>query len=276
MGEISYDFDNRVVIVTGASSGIGREIALKFGTAGADVINADITPMPDEVDLSTPTHRAVDEVGGNGFYVETDLTDTAQTEALVDETVSKHGTIDIIVNNVGVIGSFSRFNGIEDEEWEKVIQTNLLSVVRLTRAAVPHMREQGWGRIVNIASDAAIQPHAEMPHYNASKAAIVNLTKSLSKEYGETGILVNSVSPTTMRTPLVKRMFRNMAEENNITVEEAEQMFLKEEKPELVFDHIGDPESVANVVAFLSSDGASFINGVNYRVDGGAITTIDT
>jgi 3-oxoacyl-[acyl-carrier protein] reductase len=147
--------------------------------------------------------------------------------------------------------------------------------MRVIKTALPHLRADDWGRIVNVASDAGLMPHDKMPQYNASKAAMVNLTTSLSKAYADEGLLVNAVAPPTTRTPLVESMFEEIAEERDITTAEAEQAFLNEEKPEITFDRVAEPEEVAPVVAFLASDAASYVTGATYRIDGGGIPSIN-
>jgi NAD(P)-dependent dehydrogenase (short-subunit alcohol dehydrogenase family) len=151
---------------------------------------------------------------------------------------------------------------------------NVLSAVKATRAVLPHMQAAKWGRIVNIASESGIQPDAAMPHYNASKAALINLTKSLSKAYGKDGILVNAVSPAFIMTPLVAQMMEDQAKQSGGTREEAEAAFLKENRPNIVLKRSGTADETAGLVAFLASEQASFITGANYRVDGGSVASI--
>lgn len=260
----------RTAIVTGSSKGIGKAIASTLVDEGCQV--AICARDSDEL------RAAADDIGedGNVLAVETDVTDFDDVERLVDETRETFGSIDILVNNVGTTGSFEHLDAVPHEEWENVIETNVYATAEVTRQVLPDMREQGWGRIINVASDAGIMPHAEMPQYNASKAAMINMTKSFSKSYGDEGVLVNAIAPPTTRTPLVEEMFEEMADERGITTDEAEQRFLDEEKPQIVFDRVAEPEEVSGAVAFLASEQASYITGATYRIDGGGIPTIDT
>jgi 3-oxoacyl-[acyl-carrier protein] reductase len=155
-----------------------------------------------------------------------------------------------------------------------VIDLNVMSAVRMTRAALPYMRRQKFGRIVNIASESGIQPDPLMPHYNSAKAAVLNLTKSLSKAYGRENILINAVSPATIRTKLVEGLLEKEARKRGINVEEAVAVFMKEFRPGIVLERPGLPEEVAAAVVFLVSGRASFITGANLRVDGGSVQSI--
>ncbi len=131
--------------------------------------------------------------------------------------MKRFGTVHVLVNNAGGVGAFAGFHDLTDEDWLDVLNLNVMSAVRATRAVLPHMQRQKWGRIINISSESGTQPDAFMPHYNASKAAMNNLTKSLSKAYATDGILVNTVSPAFIMTPLVSDMLQKLAKEQGTT-----------------------------------------------------------
>ena len=264
--------EDKVAVVTGSSKGIGKAIAVELAREGCRVMLA----ARAEKDLEA----AADDVrraGGVGDVaaVAADVTKAEEVERLIDEAVARFGTVDILVNNAGGTGRRQPFHELSDEEWFEILDLNLISAVRLTRAVLPHMRRQRWGRIINVASESGSQPSALKPHYNAAKAALINLTKSLSKAYGEYGILVNAVSPATTITPSVEDLIAEEARRKNIPLDKKEAAFIRETKPDIVAGRLGRPEETAWVVAFLVSERASFVTGANYRVDGGSVTSIN-
>lgn len=266
---MNLGLSGKVALVTGASKGIGKAAALALAAEGAKVVLG----ARGEEDLRV----AVEEIkssGGEALGVSADIASAEGARRLVEETVERYGSLDILVNNAATTGEQLAFDELSDEDWASVLELNVMGVVRITRAALPRMREKGWGRIINVASESGIQPDPFMPHYNASKAALINLTKSLSKSCATEGILVNTVSPAAVRTPLVEGMFEQAADEQGVSVEEAEADFLENNRPHIEVKRIGKPEEVGAVIAFLASEAASFVNGANYRVDGGSVASV--
>lgn len=251
---------NKVALVTGASKGIGKAVAMELAREGCRVVIS--ARGEEELNEAAEEIRQV-ESSAEVLSVATDVTDPSEVERLVDEATGRFGTVHVLVNNAGGVGRRVPFHELSNDEWFEILDLNLISAVRLTRAVLPYMREQGWGRIINIGSESGAQPDTVKPHYNASKAALVNLTKGLSKAYGEEGILVNVVSPATTLTPAVESIISEEAE--------SETAFVNENRPNIVAGRLGRPEEVAAVIAFLASERASFVTGSNYRVDSGSV-----
>jgi 3-oxoacyl-[acyl-carrier protein] reductase len=259
----------KVAVVTGSSKGIGRSIADALGREGVQVVINGRDGKQLEAAASEMRNA-----GATVHAVASDVTDAEGARRPVDEAVARFGAIHILVNNVGGAGRFGSFADLTDDEWLGVFNLNVLSAVRATRAALPHMQKQKWGRIINISSESGVQPDAMMPHYNASKSALNSLTKSLSKAYGGEGILVNTVSPAFIRTPLLDGMLAQQAKARGISMDEAEQAMLREFRPNILLGRAGRPQETAGICVFLASEQASFITGSNYRVDGGSVASL--
>lgn len=260
---------DKVAIVTGGSKGIGKGIAESLAAEGCHV--AICARHREELEN---TAEELEKHGPRVLPVVADLTEEADIQKLVDETISEFEKVDILVNNAGTIGRPGPFEEVSTQEWRELFELNLFAVVTLTKKIIPLMREQGWGRIINISSENGRQPYPDMIHYSASKGALDNFTKALSKQYAQNGILVNTVSPAFIETPLVNKMMEQEAEQKGIGKREAIQQFLEHNRPHIELKRPGRIEEVGPLVAFLASEQASFINGANYRVDGGSVAAI--
>ncbi len=261
---------NKVVLVTGASKGIGRAIAEAFAAEGAKVAIA----ARNAAEVQRVAAEIGQRFGAETLGIAADVMQAHNISRMVDDTVSRFGAVHVLVNNAGGVGAFAPFDQLTDEDWLEILNFNVISAVRAVRAVLPHMRKQKWGRIINISSESGTQPDAFMPHYNASKAALNNLTKSLSKAYAQDGILVNTVSPAFIMTPLVSDMLGKMAREQQISPEELTKQFLATNRPHIELKRPGESEEVAAAVVFLASEQASFITGTNLRVDGGSVASV--
>ena len=259
---------NRIALVSGADSGMGKETARLLLEAGVRVA------LTDRADGTLDA--AVDELSSLGevIGVTGDVTKPDDVRAIWASVRDRLGDPDIYVNAAGVTGATGDFLDVDDAGWLQTLDINLMGAVRMCREAIPAMRRGGWGRIVLFASEDAVQPYVDELAYCASKAGILSLVKGLSKAYGGDNVLVNTVSPAFIATPMTDKMMRKRADERGETFEAAIDSFLAEERPGMVLKRRGRAEEVAAAVAFLCSERASFINGAGLRVDSGSVFTI--
>jgi NAD(P)-dependent dehydrogenase (short-subunit alcohol dehydrogenase family) len=258
----------RVALVTGADSGMGKETARMLLEEGVRVA---ISDRPDgDIEKSRADLASLGEV----IAVAADVTDDASVKALFAEVTRQLGAPDIVVNCAGVTGATGDFLDVDDRGWLETLDINLMGAVRVSRAAIPAMRAQQWGRLILIGSEDGEQPYVDELAYCASKAGLLNLTKGLSKAYGCDNVLVNSVSPAFIATPMTDAMMEKRAEEQGVGVDEAIKSFLEEERPGMTLKRRGRADEVAAAILFLCSEKASFINGANLRVDSGSVQTM--
>ncbi len=265
---MDYGIRGRVAIVTGADSGIGLATAKLLAAEGVRVAMSDQYPASLEA-----TAASLREVGDVAAFA-ADLTSTEQARALRDAVVDRLGPPSIIVNAAGITGAAGKFHDVDEAGWISTLDTDLMGAVRLLQAFIPDMRGQGWGRVVLIASENARQPYTDELPYNAAKAAILNLAKGLSKTYASEGILVNTVSPAFIATPMTDAMMDKRARQTGASREHAVTSFLREQRPTLELKRRGEAHEVAAAIVFLCSAQASFITGADLRVDGGSVASI--
>lgn len=249
---------NRICIVTGGSSGIGRGIALEFAREGANIAIADTQETPlqgkyHEKDVTSPTVQEIEKLGAQGIYIQTDVSDENQVTEMIHRTVEHFGGLDILVNNAGIhIPGSSQ--DISIAEWDKVVSVNLRGVFITTKLAIPYLKKSKYGRIIQIASIHAFGGGAG-PAYASAKAAVVNMVKDTALEVGKDKITVNAICPGYIETAI----------QDYLTPEQVQSSL---EKTPL--KRLGLPKDIGRAAVFFASDDAEWITGTSLLVDGGA------
>jgi NAD(P)-dependent dehydrogenase (short-subunit alcohol dehydrogenase family) len=249
---------DKVSIITGAASGIGKATALVFTGEGAKVMCADVN-----ADGAEAVARQIVDTGGEAASIKVDVSKEAEVQEMIAQTVARWGRLDVLYNNAG-IGYGMPVTQVPESEWDRLIDINLKGVFLGCKHAIPEMLKNGGGSIVNTASDAGLVGTAMLSPYCASKGGVVLFTKSIAVEWGAMGIRVNCVCPGVIRTPILDP-FLQQAQALGTTQEEIWERMARAHP----VGRVGEPEEVGRAVAFLASDEASFITGVALPVDGG-------
>jgi NAD(P)-dependent dehydrogenase (short-subunit alcohol dehydrogenase family) len=244
----------KTAIVTGGGSGIGRATAIRFASEGAAVTVADVNSISGEETVSL-----IKNAGGKAIFVKTDVADSHQVKALIDNTVTTFGGLNIMFNNAGIGNSEVRSVELTEEEWDQVIDINLKGVFLGINYAVPELIKAGGGAIISTSSLLGLKGQKYMSAYNASKAGVVVLTQNAALEYGKYNIRVNAIAPGVIDTKIIEGWRQNERKWPIISKANA-------------LRRIGTPDEVANAVLFLASDEASFVTGATLSVDGGGLT----
>ncbi|GHO55107.1 SDR family NAD(P)-dependent oxidoreductase [Ktedonobacter robiniae] len=241
----------KVAIVTGAAHGIGRGIAEAFALEGADVAIADVATA----EKAQPVLDAIRQNGRKALFVRTDVADEQQVRAMVDSVLETFGHVDILVNNAGIFTQ-SLVEVLPIEDWDRVLNVNLRGTFLCTRYVLPHLLEQGGGRVINIASQLGYLGGREVAHYSASKGGVIAFTKALAREVSTRNVLVNAIAPG----PIVTDLLRSETEE-----------WKAAKLAELPIGRFGEVSEVAPTAVFLASDDASYYVGQTLGPNGGDV-----
>ena len=250
--------DNKVAVVTGVGSGIGKAISIAFADEGASLGVGDINE-----DLLSKTTNDLKNKSTNITSITTDVSSEDQVKKLIDETVRAYGKLDIIVNNVSVaIGGYP-ITDMSNEDWQKIIGINFSSVFYGCKHSIPYLKKNNGGSIINIASVQAHNPLPGWAAYAGIKGGVISMTRNIASEFGPFNIRANTISPGTIATEMVNQV---VAEDGTGTLMD-----------DFILMHpigrIGKPSEIAATAVFLASDGGAFANGEDFRIDGGLVIT---
>jgi len=241
------NFENQTVLITGGGRGIGENIALKFAKFGADIVLLDSNPNFDEIIKNTKMLES------KCHTFQADVTDFESIDNLIKKIYKEHGGISILVNNAGITKD-ELFMRMKQDQWTKVIDVNLNGIFNVTKAVIRQMIKQRFGRIINISSVVGFTGNPGQVNYSSTKSALIGFTKSLAREVGSRGITVNAIAPGFIDTPMTK-----------ILNESQREVIIKQ----IPLGKMGSAEDIANSVAFLASEEASYITGSILHVNGG-------
>jgi NAD(P)-dependent dehydrogenase (short-subunit alcohol dehydrogenase family) len=246
--------EGKVALITGGGSGMGRASALEFAAQGARVVVADYV-----ADGGERTAAVIRDKGGEATFVQVDVSNPAQVEALIKKVVETYGRLDCAHNNAGIEGIICPTADCTVDNWNRIIATNLTGVWLCMKYEIPEMLKQGGGAIVNTASAAGLEGIQNLPAYCASKHGVVGLTKAAAKDYAKAGLRVNAVCPGPIDTPMLERI----ADVSRATIQNA--------GASTPMGRNGKPEEVARVVVWLCTGAASYVTGAAMPVDGGFV-----
>ena len=241
------NFNGQTALITGAGRGIGKTIAVKLAESGLDIAIADMNPVSDEV------LREIEEYGTKCLAFQLDVTDVESVNSVVKKIIDETGGIHILVNNAGITKD-NLFMRMKPEQWSQVIDVNLNGVFHVTKAVIRTMVKQHSGRIINISSVVGFSGNPGQVNYSSTKSGLIGFTKSLSREVGTRGITVNAVAPGFINTAMTQAL------------NESQQQAILSQIP---LGRMGEAEDIANAVAFLASEEASYITGTVLHVNGG-------
>jgi len=243
--------DGKAVAITGAGSGMGRATAELFAERGARVVVVDV-----DGEAAAETVERVESAGGQAIAVTTDVSEAGNVQAFVERTVAEYGRIDVVHNNAGIPQRSTPVEDVTEATWDRIQDVNLKSAFLGAKYAVPHMREQGAGVILNTASTAGIRPRTGLSAYCASKGGMITLTKQLAHELADANIRVNAICPVATETEMLPEFT-------------SEDLSIEDMADTIPIGRLARPEDVANAAAYLASDEAKMVTGTALEVDGG-------
>jgi NAD(P)-dependent dehydrogenase (short-subunit alcohol dehydrogenase family) len=246
-----FSLQDRVALITGASRGIGRAIALRFAEAGAKVVVSsrrldNVQPVADEIANS----------GGDALAIQAHVGRPEDVTALVERTIETYGRLDVAVNNAATNPHFGPILTADEGQWDKILDTNTKGCFRVCKAVVPHMEAQGGGKIINLASIAGLRPQPGMGIYGISKSAIIMLTQVLALELGPANIQVNAIAPGVIKTRFSQLLWQTPQIADPILAH-------------MPLGRFGEPEDVAGLALYLASPASEYVTGAVFVVDGG-------
>jgi len=256
---------DKISIVPASSKGLGRAVALGLALEGAKVVIC----SRNEDEINTTAKAIYNQSSSDILPIKADVSNQKDLETIVNKTIDAFGTVHILVNNAGG-PPFGYFDDFDMEHWQKAIELNLFSTIKLTQLVTPFMKKQKWGRIINITSIAVKQPLDGLILSNTARAGVIGFSKTISNELAKYNILVNSVCPGRIFTDRIKNLAKSRAEKNNDTYEET----IARMNSDIPLGRIGSPEEFANLVVFLASQKSSYITGNTIQIDGGLLKSI--
>lgn len=251
---MDLELAGKVVLITGASGGLGREMAVDFAREDARVV----VHYRAGVEAAEVVAETIDNMGGEAITAQADLTDRAAVQHMLNEIKGEWGGVDVLINGAVAFEGAGPIEQMPPETWHKMIEITLTGTFHLVSLIAPYMKQQKWGRIVNISSRTGLVGGAKLAHYSAAKAGLIGLTKALAKELGPSGVLVNAIAPTTILTP---------KEREKMTPDRQEKLIAQ-----IPLGRIAAPDDISRVALFLGSGMNTFVSGEVITVGGGAQT----
>jgi NAD(P)-dependent dehydrogenase (short-subunit alcohol dehydrogenase family) len=243
---------NKVALITGGGSGIGRATCLLFAREGAKVVIADYV-----AEGGNETVRQIKAAGGEATFVQADVSKSLDVQNMIATTVKTYGRVDVLFNNAGIEGPSAKIANYKEEDWDRVIAIDLTAVYLGMKYVIPEMLKQGGGVIISTASIAGLVGFQGSGAYAAAKAGVINMTRMVAMEYADKNIRVNCICPGIIETPMVDRVMGNRPREGVVKAEP--------------IGRLGKPEDIANAALFLACDESSFATGAPFIIDGGYV-----